>query len=148
MIVGMIIAAVGVGLPAFAGGVGEMHLVEYARINAIDMFVQVGTACVYPRHTPVPFKEDHIWNGYPAEATAPYGIAKKASMVMLDGYRRQYGLNSAFVLPVNLYGPGDNFDPASSHVIPALVRKCVEAIGRRHALLGEKFLRKMIFFPM
>ncbi len=107
-----------------------LHLIEHARINGIGMFVQVGTVCAYPKHTPVPFKEDDLWNGYPEETNAPYGIAKKAALVMLDGYRRQYGLNSAYVLPVNLYGPGDNFDVHTSHVIPALVRRFIEAAAR------------------
>lgn len=107
-----------------------LHLIEHARINSIAKFVQVGTICAYPKHTPVPFKEDDLWNGYPEETNAPYGIAKKAAMVMLDGYQRQYGLASSYLLPVNLYGPGDNFDLQSSHVIPALIRKCVEAQDR------------------
>ncbi|MHC4766592.1 MAG: NAD-dependent epimerase/dehydratase family protein, partial [Planctomycetota bacterium] len=107
-----------------------LHLIEHARINALAKFVQVGTICAYPKHTPVPFKEEDLWNGYPEETNAPYGIAKKAALVMLDGYHRQYGLCGVFVLPVNLYGPGDNFDPRTSHVIPALIRKCVEAVDR------------------
>jgi GDP-L-fucose synthase len=89
--------------------------------------VQAGTICAYPKFTPVPFHEDNLWNGYPEETNAPYGVAKKAAMVMLDGYRRQYGLASSYLLPVNLYGPWDNFDLSTSHVIPALIRKCVEA---------------------
>ena len=105
-----------------------LHLIEQARINDLEKFVQVGTICAYPKHTPVPFKEEDLWNGYPEETNAPYGIAKKAALVMLDGYRRQYGLCGVYVLPVNLYGPGDNFDTRTSHVIPALIRKCVEAI--------------------
>ncbi len=104
-----------------------LHLIEHARINGIGMFVQVGSVCAYPKHTPVPFKEDDLWSGYPEETNAPYGVAKKAALVMLDGYRRQYGLNSAYILPVNLYGPGDNFDVRSSHVIPALIRRFIEA---------------------
>jgi GDP-L-fucose synthase len=107
-----------------------LNLIEHARLAGLEKFVQVGTICAYPKFTPVPFKEDDLWNGYPEETNAPYGIAKKAAMVMLDGYRRQYGMAGVFVLPVNLYGPGDNFDPASSHVIPALIRKCVQAIDR------------------
>jgi len=107
-----------------------LHLIEHARRSGIEKFVQVGTICAYPKFTPVPFKEEDLWNGYPEETNAPYGIAKKAAMVMLDGYRRQYGLSGAFVLPVNLYGPGDNFNPETSHVIPALIRKCVEAQDR------------------
>ncbi len=107
-----------------------LHLIEHARINEIRKFVQIGSICAYPKHTPVPFKEDDLWNGYPEETNAPYGIAKKAALVMLDGYHRQYGLAGAFVLPVNLYGPGDNFDLHTSHVIPAVIRKCVEAVDR------------------
>lgn len=104
-----------------------LHLIEQARIRNLRKFVQVGTICAYPNHTPVPFKEEDIWNGYPEVTNAPYGVAKKAAMVMLDGYRQQYGLASAYVLPVNLYGPHDNFDLHSSHVIPALIRKCITA---------------------
>ncbi|MBL1219043.1 MAG: GDP-L-fucose synthase [Planctomycetes bacterium] len=105
-----------------------LHLIEEARKQRIGKFVQVGTICAYPKFTPVPFSEDNLWNGYPEETNAPYGIAKKALLVMLDAYFAQYHLPGAFVLPVNLYGPGDNFNPESSHVIPALIRKCVEAI--------------------
>ena len=104
-----------------------LHLVEHARRRGLRKFVHTGTVCAYPKHCPIPFREDDLWNGYPEETNAPYGVAKKAIFVMLDGYRRQYGLASAVVVPVNLYGPGDNFDPASSHVIPALIRKCEEA---------------------
>ena len=104
-----------------------LHLVEHARKVGIEKFVHTGTVCAYPKFAPIPFREDDIWNGYPEETNAPYGVAKKAVFVMLDGYRREYGLHSAVVVPVNLYGPGDNFDPTSSHVIPALVRKCEEA---------------------
>ena len=104
-----------------------LHLIEHARLNDIDKFVQTGTICAYPNLTPVPFKEENLWNGYPEVTNAPYGVAKKAAMVMLDGYRQQYGLAGVYVLPVNLYGPRDNFDLHSSHVIPALIRKCVEA---------------------
>ena len=107
-----------------------LHLVEHARRNNIDKFVQIGTVCAYPKFAPVPFCEDNIWDGYPEETNAPYGVAKKAMFVMLDGYKREYGLNSAVVVPVNLYGPGDNFDPRTSHVIPALIRKCLEAVER------------------
>ncbi len=108
----------------------SLHLIEQARIHGLEKFVMVSTICAYPRDTPVPFREDDLWNGYPEETNAPYGIAKKAALVMLDAYHRQYGLRSAYVLPVNLFGPGDEFDPASSHVIPALIRKCLEAIER------------------
>ena len=111
----------------FANMAMSLHLIEHARINNITKFVQVGTICAYPKHTPVPFREEELWNGYPEETNAPYGIAKKAAMVMLDGYRRQYHLASSYLLPVNLYGPWDNFDVQTSHVIPALIRKCVEA---------------------
>jgi GDP-L-fucose synthase len=105
-----------------------LHLIEQARIRKLKKFVQVGTVCAYPKFTPVPFKEENLWNGYPEETNAPYGIAKKALLVMLQGYRQQYGLNGIYLLPVNLYGPGDNFNPASSHVIPSLIKKCVDAI--------------------
>lgn len=104
-----------------------MHLIEGARRYGVEKFLQTGTICAYPKFTPVPFQEENLWNGFPEETNAPYGIAKKASMVMLDAYRIQYGLKSAYVLPVNLYGPHDNFDLQTSHVIPALIRKCVEA---------------------
>ena len=94
----------------------------------IPKFVAIGTICAYPKFTPVPFKEDHLWDGYPEETNAPYGLAKKMLLVQSQSYRDQYGYNSIFLLPVNLYGPGDNFDPKSSHVIPALIRKCVNAL--------------------
>jgi GDP-L-fucose synthase len=94
----------------------------------IPKFVALGTVCAYPKFAPVPFKEDDIWSGYPEETNAPYGLAKKMLLVQSQSYRDQYGYNSIFLLPVNLYGPGDNFDPKSSHVIPALIRKCVEAV--------------------
>ena len=111
----------------FANMAMALHLVEHGRLHGITKFVQTGTICAYPKFTPVPFREEHLWDGYPEETNAPYGVAKKAAMVMLDGYRRQYGLASAYLLPVNLYGPWDNFDLQTSHVIPALIRKCVEA---------------------
>ncbi len=104
-----------------------LHLIEEARRRGLEKFVQVGTVCAYPKFAPVPFREEDIWNGYPEETNAPYGVAKKALFVMLEAYRQEYGLNSSVVVPVNLYGPGDNFDPRSSHVIPALIRKCLEA---------------------
>jgi GDP-L-fucose synthase len=104
-----------------------LHLVEHARRAGLEKFVHTGTVCAYPKHAPIPFQEADIWSGYPEETNAPYGVAKKAVFVMLDGYRREFGLGSAVVVPVNLFGPGDNFDPASSHVIPALIRKCEEA---------------------
>ncbi len=96
--------------------------------QGITKFVAIGTICAYPKFTPVPFKESDLWNGYPEETNAPYGLAKKMMLVQSQAYRRQYGFNSIFLLPVNLYGPGDNFDPRSSHVIPALIRKCVDAV--------------------
>ena len=118
----------------FANMAMALHLIEEARRNDfVDRgakFVQVGTICAYPKFTPVPFKEENLWNGYPEETNAPYGVAKKAAWQMLDAYRLQYGMKSAYVLPVNLYGPDDNFDLESSHVIPALIRKCVEAQSR------------------
>ena len=104
-----------------------LHMIEEARRRGVGKFVQVGTVCSYPKHTPVPFREAELWSGYPEETNAPYGIAKKALLVMLAAYREQYGLNGAYVMPVNLYGPGDNFDLDTSHVIPALIRKCEEA---------------------
>lgn len=104
-----------------------LHLVEEARRSGVEKFVQVGTVCSYPKHTPVPFREASLWDGYPEETNAPYGIAKKALLTMLQGYREQYGLDGIYLIPVNLYGPGDNFDPASSHVIPALIRKFTDA---------------------
>jgi len=107
-----------------------LHVVEAARRHGVAKLVQVGTVCSYPKHTPVPFSEDALWDGYPEETNAPYGVAKKALMVMLRGYREQYGLHGVSLLPVNLYGPEDNFDPVTSHVIPALIRKFVEARDR------------------
>jgi GDP-L-fucose synthase len=105
-----------------------VQLIEQGRIHNIEKFVAIGTVCAYPKFTPVPFKEESLWNGYPEETNAPYGLAKKMLLVQSQAYRAQYGFNSIFLLPVNLYGPGDNFDPKSSHVIPALIRKCVDAI--------------------
>jgi GDP-L-fucose synthase len=104
-----------------------LQTIEWARRNAIEKFVCVGTVCSYPKFTPVPFREDAIWDGYPEETNAPYGLAKKMLLVQLQSYRREYGLKGIYLVPVNLYGPGDNFDLNSSHVIPALIRKCVEA---------------------
>ena len=104
-----------------------VHLIEEARKNNIEKFVAIGTICAYPKYTPVPFKEEDLWNGYPEETNAPYGLAKKMLLVQSQAYRQQYGFNSIFLLPVNLYGAGDNFDPKSSHVIPALIRKFYEA---------------------
>lgn len=104
-----------------------VNLIEEARLRGLKKFVQVGTVCAYPKFTPVPFREEDLWNGYPEETNAPYGVAKKSLLVMLQSYRQQYGLNGIFLLPVNLYGPDDNFDLQTSHVIPALIRKYVEA---------------------
>jgi len=104
-----------------------LHLIEHGREHGLRKFVQIGTICAYPKFTPVPFVEEELWSGYPEETNAPYGVAKKALLVMLQSYRQQYGFNGIYLLPVNLYGPGDNFDPQSSHVIPALIRKFVEA---------------------
>ncbi len=105
-----------------------VQLIHEAHLRKIEKFVAIGTICAYPKFTPVPFREDDLWNGYPEETNAPYGLAKKMLLVQLQAYRRQYGLRGAYLLPVNLYGPGDNFDPSTSHVIPALVRKCVDAV--------------------
>jgi len=104
-----------------------VQLIHQAWLRGIEKFVALGTVCAYPKFTPVPFKEDDIWDGYPEETNAPYGLAKKMLLVQSQAYREQYGFNSIFLLPVNLYGPRDNFDPRSSHVIPALIRKCLEA---------------------
>jgi GDP-L-fucose synthase len=103
------------------------HLMEEARKANVKKFVALGTVCAYPKHTPVPFREEDLWNGYPEETNAPYGLAKKMLLVQGQAYRQQYGFNSIYLLPVNLYGPGDNFDPKSSHVIPALIRRFTEA---------------------
>jgi GDP-L-fucose synthase len=104
-----------------------IQLMEAARIEGVEKFVAVGTVCAYPKFTPVPFQEIDLWNGYPEETNAPYGLAKKMLLVQSQAYRQEYGFNSIYLLPVNLYGPGDNFDPESSHVIPALIKKFVEA---------------------
>jgi len=105
-------------------------LMEYARQAGVEKFVGIGTICSYPKFTPVPFREEHLWNGYPEETNAPYGLAKKMLLVQGQAYREQYGFNAIHLLPVNLYGPGDNVDLESSHVIPALIRKCLEAVER------------------
>ncbi len=112
-----------------------VQLIEQARLKGVAKFVALGTVCAYPKFTRTPFKEDDLWEGYPEETNAPYGLAKKMMLVQSQSYREQYGFNSIFLLPANLYGPGDNFDLESSHVIPALIRKCVEA---REA--GEPFI--------
>jgi len=104
-----------------------VQMIEVGRQVGIEKFVALGTICAYPKITPIPFKEENLWNGYPEETNAPYGLAKKMLLVQSQAYRQQYGFNSIFLLPVNLYGPGDNFDPNSSHVIPALIRKCIDA---------------------
>jgi GDP-L-fucose synthase len=111
----------------FANMAMGMLLMEQARINKIKKFIQIGSICAYPKFTPVPFRESELWNGYPEETNAPYGIAKKSLLVMSQAYREQYNLDSIYLLPVNLFGPRDNFHLHSSHVIPALIRKCVEA---------------------
>lgn len=103
------------------------QLMEEARKRGIEKFVALGTICSYPKNTPVPFKEEDLWNGYPEETNAPYGLAKKMLLVQSQAYRQQYGFNSIFLMPVNLYGPGDNFNPQTSHVIPALIKKCLDA---------------------
>jgi len=105
-----------------------VQLMHEAWKRSVEKFVAIGTICAYPKFTPVPFKEEDLWNGYPEETNAPYGLAKKMLLVQAQSYRQQYGYNAVFLLPVNLYGPGDNFNPASSHVIPALIRKCVQAV--------------------
>ena len=110
-----------------------VELMEQARLRGVEKFVAIGTVCAYPKFTPVPFKEDDLWNGYPEETNAPYGLAKKMLLVQAQAYREQYGLNAIYLLPVNLYGPWDSFDPARSHVIPALIKKCVDAVESRSA---------------
>jgi GDP-L-fucose synthase len=105
-----------------------VQLIEQARLRRLEKFVAIGTVCAYPKFTKVPFKEEDLWDGYPEETNAPYGLAKKMLLVQSQAYRQQYGFNSIFLLPVNLYGPRDNFNPASSHVIPALIKKCVDAV--------------------
>ncbi len=112
-----------------------IQIIEAARQAGVEKCVIAGTICAYPKFTPVPFKEDNLWNGYPEETNAPYGLAKKMLLVQSQAYRQEYGFNSIYLLPVNLYGPGDNFDPASSHVIPALIKKFTEAKER-----GEPFV--------
>lgn len=110
-------------------------LQEYARLNNIHKFVAVGTICAYPKHTPVPFKESDLWNGYPEETNAPYGLAKKMMLVQMQAYRQEFGFNGIYLLPVNLYGPNDNFNPNSSHVIPALIKKCIDAIKNNNDVI-------------
>lgn len=105
-----------------------VQVMEEARLRGVEKFATIGTVCAYPKFTPVPFCERDLWNGYPEETNAPYGLAKKMLLVQSQAYRAQYGFNAIYLLLTNLYGPGDNFDPAVSHVIPALIRKCVEAV--------------------
>lgn len=130
-------------LAAVVGGIGANHdnpgkffyenlimgtqLIEQSRLFGVDKFVSIGSICSYPKYAPIPFRESDLWNGYPEETNAPYGLAKKMMLVQSQAYRQQYGFNSIFLLPVNLYGPGDNFDLQTSHVIPAIIRKCIEA---------------------
>lgn len=114
----------------YANAAMGLHLIEESRVRGVEKFVQVGTVCSYPKYAEVPFREESLWDGYPEETNAPYGVAKKSLLVMLQAYRDQYGFNGIYLLPVNLYGPRDNFDPRTSHVIPALIRKFVEAVAR------------------
>jgi GDP-L-fucose synthase len=114
----------------YANLVMGANVLEQARLHGVGKLVIAGTVCAYPKHTPVPFREDDLWNGYPEETNAPYGVAKKAVLVGAQAYREQYGLDSIFLLPTNLYGPGDNFDLETSHVIPALIRKMIESPER------------------
>ncbi len=109
-----------------------IQLIEYARQYGVEKFVATGTICAYPKFTPIPFREDELWSGYPEETNAPYGLAKKMMLVQAQAYREQYGFNAIYLLPVNLYGPRDNFDLETSHVIPAMIRKCAEARERRN----------------
>jgi GDP-L-fucose synthase len=111
----------------YANAMMGIELMEQGRRFGVAKFVQIGTVCAYPKFAPIPFSEDDLWNGYPEETNAPYGVAKKALLVQAQAYRQQYGFNAIYLIPVNLYGPGDNFDLHSSHVIPALIRKCLEA---------------------
>lgn len=113
----------------YANAVMGIHLIEEARLAGVRKFVQLGTVCSYPKHAPAPFREDGLWDGYPEETNAPYGLAKKMLLVQLQAYRKQYGFNGIYVIPVNLYGPYDNFDLATSHVIPALIRRFDEALS-------------------
>lgn len=126
-----------------------VQLMEHARRADVAKFVTVGTVCSYPKHAPVPFREESLWDGYPEETNAPYGLAKKMLLVQGQAYRQQYGFSSIHLLPVNLYGPGDNFDPASSHVIPALIKKCFDAIDTGASMLhvwgSGKATREFLF---
>jgi len=109
-----------------------VQIIEIGRQFGVEKFVALGTVCAYPKYTPLPFKEENLWNGYPEETNAPYGLAKKMLLVQSQAYRKQYGFNSIFLMPVNLYGPGDNFNSKSSHVIPAIIKKCFDAIKNGH----------------
>jgi GDP-L-fucose synthase len=136
-------------LAALAGGIGAnmrrpgdffyqnavmgIQLIEYARRTGVEKVVVIGTVCAYPKFTPAPFHEEELWNGYPEETNAPYGVAKKMLLVQAQAYRQQYGMNVIYLLPANLYGPRDNFDPDTSHVIPALIRKCIDAKRAKRA---------------
>ena len=124
-----------------------LHLIEHARRNHVKKFVQVGTICAYPKFTPVPFRESELWNGYPEETNAPYGVAKKALLVMCQAYREQYGLDAIYLLPVNLFGPGDNFDLHTSHVIPApgaQMRRGPRPRRRSYRRLGQRLRQPRI----
>src|SRR5512144_1074423 len=112
-----------------------IQLIEEARRAGVAKLVCLGTICAYPKFTPVPFREEDLWNGYPEETNAPYGLAKKMLLVQSQAYRQEFGFNSIYLLPVNLYGPGDNFDPRSSHVIPALIQKCVDAVEQNSPVI-------------
>ena len=114
----------------YENAVMGIHLIEESRLAGVEKFVCLGTICAYPKFAPIPFREDDLWNGYPEETNAPYGVAKKALLVQLQAYREEYGFNGIFLLPVNLYGPRDNFDLETSHVIPAMIRKFAEAVRR------------------
>jgi GDP-L-fucose synthase len=114
----------------YENAVMGLLMMEQARRNHVEKFVAIGTICAYPKHTPVPFREEDLWNGYPEETNAPYGLAKKMMLVQGQAYRQQYGFNAIYLLPVNLYGPGDHFDLENTHVVPALILKCLSAIHR------------------
>lgn len=120
----------------YANAIMGIQLIERARRAGVEKFVTIGTVCSYPKFTPVPFHEDDLWNGYPEETNAPYGLAKKMLLVQSQAYRQEYGFNAIYLIPVNLYGPGDNFDPASSHVIPALIKKCIDARDHGEPAIG------------
>lgn len=116
------------GMFFYDNAIMGIQLMEQTRLFSVKKFVAIGTICAYPKFTPVPFKEENLWDGYPEETNAPYGLAKKMLLVQSQAYRQEYGFNSIYLLPVNLYGPGDDFDPESSHVIPALIKKCIDAV--------------------